>query len=248
MLLLPSDTMLQQQQSVGEGLLLISPCLYGLLFVSHFRAGRARGYDTVFEQQRRSCNQMLRIKHPGVVQVLEPLEETNAQMVIVTEPIFGSLHNVLTQFSDVPTAPDDRLGVSLSQLEIKYGLYHISETLQFLHHEAKLAHCNLNPGSVVVTRDGGWKLAGFEFVASIAEFGGPGNAGVTFEYTSACPSPWEEYSQPRLAYTAPELVGGCLASSDVSLSGAADCFSLALLTYQLITGRQLMPVGSSTGD
>lgn len=138
---------------------------------------------------------MMQIKHPGVIKVLEPLEETNAQMVIVTEPIFGSLHNLLTQFSDVPTAPDDRTGATLSPLEVKYGLFHISETLQFLHHEAKLAHCNLNPGSVMITRDGGWKLAGFEFVTGIADFGGTANAGVTFEYTSAYPSPWEEYSQ-----------------------------------------------------
>lgn len=255
---------------------------------------------------------LLQIKHPGVIKVLEPLEETNAQMVIVTEPVFGSLHNILTQFSDVPTAPDDRAGASLSPLEVKYGLFHISETLQFLHHEAKLAHCNLNPCAVIITRDGAWKLAGFEFVASIADFGGPASAAVTYEYSSAHPSPWEEFSQvgasqgfvrwcvslqfcragssanyyyddsqpqhpfrdwffarpcicncpplmllplsvsclcaqPRLGYTAPELVGGCLASSDVKLSGAADCFSLAALAYQLIKDKQLLPVGSSTG-
>jgi hypothetical protein len=39
-----------------------------------------------------------------------------------------------------------------------------------------------------------------------------------------------------------------MASSDASLSGAADCFSLAALSYQLLTGRQLLPVGSSTGE
>lgn len=54
--------------------------------------------------------------------------------------------------------------------------------------------------------------------------------------------------QPPLPYTAPELVGGCMASSAASLSGAADCFSLAALCYQLLAGRQLLPVGSSTGD
>jgi hypothetical protein len=54
--------------------------------------------------------------------------------------------------------------------------------------------------------------------------------------------------QPPLPYTAPELVGGCMASSDGSLSGAADCFSLAALSYQLLTGRQLLSVGSSTGE
>ncbi|KAF8073098.1 Scyl2 [Scenedesmus sp. PABB004] len=214
------------------------------------RAGRARGFDAFFELQRRSAAQMVKLKHPGVVKVIEPLEETGGQMVLLTEPVFGSLANVLGQFADVPTAPPDRTGAALSPLEVKYGLAHLAETLTFLHAEAKLAHCNLCPASVVLTRDGGWKLSGFEFVASTAEFGGPasGGRGVTYEYTSAHPAPWEEYCAPPLGYTAPELVGGCLASSDVALSGAADCFSLAALAAQLLTGRQLLPVGSSTGE
>ncbi|WIA29467.1 hypothetical protein OEZ86_011968 [Tetradesmus obliquus] len=212
------------------------------------RAGRARGFDSFFELQRRSCNQLVKIKHPGVIKVIEPLEETGGQMVFVTEPIFGSLANMLTQFRDVPAAPEDRSGAVLSTLEVKYGLCHIADTLHFLHSEARLAHCNLNPGSVNVTKDGGWKLAGFEFAGGIADFGGPSGAAVAFEYTSAHPSPWEEYCAPPLPYTAPELVGGCMASSAASLSGAADCFSLAALCYQLLAGRQLLPVGSSTGD
>jgi len=53
---------------------------------------------------------IVQIKHPGVLKIIEPLEETNAQMVFVTEPVFGSLTNVLTQFREVPTAPDDRAG------------------------------------------------------------------------------------------------------------------------------------------
>ncbi|WIA09380.1 hypothetical protein OEZ85_008786 [Tetradesmus obliquus] len=211
------------------------------------RAGRARGFDSFFELQRRSCNQLVKIKHPGVIKVIEPLEETSGQMVFVTEPIFGSLSNMLTQFRDVPAAPEDRSGAVLSPLEVKYGLCHIADTLHFLHSEARLAHCNLNPGSVIVTKDGGWKLAGFEFAGGIADFGGPSGAAVAFEYTSAHPSPWEEYCAPPLPYTAPELVGGCMASSAASLSGA-DCFSLAALCYQLLAGRQLLPVGSSTGE
>lgn len=114
-------------------------------------------------------------------------------MVFVTEPVFGSLANLLTQFRDIPTAPEERTSAALSPLEVKYGLCHISDTLHFLHQEARLAHCNLNPSSVIVTQDGGWKLAGFEFFAPIADFGGPSNASVTYEYTSAHPSPWEEY-------------------------------------------------------
>lgn len=35
------------------------------------------------------------IKHPGVLKLLEPLEETHSQMVFVSEPVFGSLANLL---------------------------------------------------------------------------------------------------------------------------------------------------------
>lgn len=97
------------------------------------------------------CNECLhvQVKHPGVLKVIEPLEETNGQMVMVTEPVFGSLANVLSQFREVPTAPQDRVGVTLSPLEAKYGLHTLAETLHFLHHEAHLVHCNINPGGRV---------------------------------------------------------------------------------------------------
>jgi hypothetical protein len=45
-------------------------------------------------------------------------------------------------------------------------------------------------------------------------------------------------SQPPLGFTPPELVGGCSAGSEVVLSGAADCFSLAALTYLLVAGTR----------
>jgi hypothetical protein len=141
-------------------------------------------------------------------------------------------------------------------------------------------------GSIIVARDGGWKLAGFEFVSSSADgFAGSSTPQLAFEYTSAHPSPWEEYSQvggreehqqqqqhmhsavaatqsiysrplklltgwlsvmccvlwravqPPLGFTPPELVGGCSPGSEVVLSGAADCFSLAALTYLLVAGE-----------
>jgi SCY1-like protein 2 len=92
----------------------------------------------------------LQVKHPGVLKVIEPLEETSGQMVMVTEPVFGSLANVLSQFREVPTAPQDRVSVTLSPLEAKYGLHTLAETLHFLHHEAHLVHCNINPGETSI--------------------------------------------------------------------------------------------------
>jgi hypothetical protein len=111
---------------------------------------------------------------------------------MVTEPIFGSLHNVMTAFRDVPTAPEAAAATQLSPLEVKYGLAHLAEALQFLHGDARLAHFNVNPETVMLTKDGSWKLAGFAFVGSAEGYGSGGGGGAAggggggpFEYSGA---------------------------------------------------------------
>lgn len=69
-------------------------------------------------------------------------------MVLVTEPVWGSVSNALTSFRDVPTAPPERASAVLSPLELRYGLVGVAETLHFLHHDAKLVHANIHPGAL----------------------------------------------------------------------------------------------------
>jgi hypothetical protein len=212
-----------------------------------------------------------------VLKVIEPLEEAGAQMVMVTEPVFGSLANALTGFSDVASAPQDRAGSVLSALELKYGLHSVAGTLHFLHHEAKLVHCNLHPGagvagvacagcgacsevrrrscnaaadellptdqpairkplppllllahapgSIIISKDGAWKLAGFEFVTSSGDGLGSGaKPPPTFEYASAQPSRWEECSQVRAcccARACGSVHGSCTWMQSAVASGRA---------------------------
>jgi serine/threonine protein kinase len=162
-----------------------------------------------------------------VLKVLEPLEETHGQMVFVSEPLFGSLADMLCRFASVPSAPPERAAAELSPLERRYGLTQLADALTFLHSEARLAHRGLCPSAILITRDGAWRLAGFEHSAPIAEFGsadggaaaagatmGAGAVGVpssmgaggggggwsgggVYEYSSASPSPWEEYCLVR---------------------------------------------------
>ncbi len=49
------------------------------------------------------------------------------------------------------------------EVEIRHGLFEISEALAFLHNDARMAHCNLCPSVVLVNEKGSWKLAGFDF-------------------------------------------------------------------------------------
>lgn len=123
-------------------------------------------------------------------------------MVLVTEPVFGSLHNITTAFRDVPSAPEAAAAAKLSPLEVKYGLAHLAEALQFLHADARLAHSNVNPGTVILTKDGSWKLAGFAFVGSAEGFGSGGGGGggaLVFDYHGAGGGMalWDEVQQVR---------------------------------------------------
>ena len=39
----------------------------------------------------------------------------------------------------------------------------MTEALQFLHNDVKLVHYNICPESIIVNKNGSWKLAGFDF-------------------------------------------------------------------------------------
>ena len=58
------------------------------------------------------------LKHPGVVKVIEPLEENTGQMILVTERVVGSLRNIQTAFAAVPAAPESARSIRLNHLEV----------------------------------------------------------------------------------------------------------------------------------
>jgi hypothetical protein len=86
-------------------------------------------------------------------------------LAFATEPVFGSLGNVLGYRDNGPEAGCwGRLeGFKLDELEIKYGLVQLCEGLGFLHRDVKLVHRNMGVESVVINASGAWKLFGFEF-------------------------------------------------------------------------------------
>lgn len=61
--------------------------------------------------------------------------------------------------------------------------------------DANTVHCNINPETIIITKDGSYKLAGFQFAAA-ADYGGAvpagGSVAQAFEYTSSQPPLWEE--------------------------------------------------------
>lgn len=54
---------------------------------------------------RQDAAQMSRLRHPGVVRVVQALDESKTTMAIVTEPIFTSVANVLGSVDNIAKVP-----------------------------------------------------------------------------------------------------------------------------------------------
>lgn len=137
-----------------------------------------------------------RYRHPKVLTLLHPVEESPDTLAFATEPCLGSLANVLGCLEErLPQhAQYEARGYQFLNFELKYGLSQVStvnwngaphlscdsrtghasltqltEALLYLHGSCKIVHRNLSPQSVVITRRGTWKLTGFEFTEKCAE-------------------------------------------------------------------------------
>lgn len=171
---------------------------------------------------KRGVVQLTKIRHPKILTVQHPLEESRDSLAFATEPVFASLANVLGQTFNMPQ-PANMSDYKFFDIEIKYGLLQISEGLAFLHNDMKLLHKNIAPESIIISSQGAWKLFCFDFcVHNISPPNSPPNY------------PFEDYSptlpnvcQPNLNYLAPE----CITSQTHSPS--SDMFSLGMIVYTL---------------
>lgn len=63
--------------------------------------------DRLLDVYRKDAQQLLRLRHPGIVRVIEPLDETKFAMAMVTEPVYCSLANVLKQFDNIKDVSEE---------------------------------------------------------------------------------------------------------------------------------------------
>ncbi|KAK9916801.1 hypothetical protein WJX75_007226 [Coccomyxa subellipsoidea] len=204
--------------------------------------------EAAAETARRDAGGLTRLKHPAIVKVVEALEETRTQLLLVTEPIFASAADLLARFATLPpAAADARKDTRLSELEIKAGLLQVADGLHFLHTEANQVHRALCPHTVFITTKGAWKLGGLSLSSP---------AFITTETTGVIPVSYRDssmerfmrYQQPPLAYVAPELANADGQTAASSIGTAADIFSLAAFAYEVLAGKQLLPVQFDLDD
>lgn len=188
--------------------------------------------EIILEGLRRGVTQLTKIRHPRILTVQHPLEESRESLAFATEPVFASLANVLGQTTNMPQ-PTNMSDYKFHDIEIKYGLLQVGEGLAFLHNDVKLFHRNICPESIIINQQGAWKIFGFDFCIHNTS---AANSPLSFpfqEYNFSMPS----VTQPSLDYFAPE----CILSQ--THSTASDMFSLAMLIYTLhsVNRQPLIP-------
>ncbi|KAJ9582023.1 hypothetical protein L9F63_003606, partial [Diploptera punctata] len=193
--------------------------------------------EAMLETLRRGVSQLTRLRHPQILIVQHPLEESRESLAFATEPVFASLANILGNTENMPSPPPSQLkNYKLFEVEIKYGLLQTDKRLAFLHSDVKLLHHNICPEVIVVNQQGAWKIFGFDFCVHNHN-----------TQDSQAYWPFVEYSptlhpmaQPCLDYLAPEY------ALTLSHSPASDMFSLGMLIFALHNSGQ--PLYSNNGD
>ena len=214
-----------------------------------------RVHDEVLERLKREASSLARLRHPSILELAEPVEETrNGGLMFATEAVTCSLASLLHEKDDqersggrasryVVDESDGtrkRRELEIDELEIQKGLLQLAKGLEFLHESAGLVHSNLTPEAILVNAKGDWKISGLAFC-------GPHESSTAA--TSLPPISLHEVlnHDPRLPksvqlnidYTSPDFV------LDNTLTASADMFSLGLLIVSLYNSPHSSPL--STG-
>ncbi|KAF7836381.1 SCY1-like protein 2 [Senna tora] len=209
-----------------------------VLSEARMRAGLTKSAeDSFLDLIRADASKLVRLRHPGVVHVVQALDESKNAMAMVTEPLFASVANTLGDLENVAVVPKELKGMEMGLLEVKHGLLQIAESLDFLHNHAHLIHRAISPENILITSSGAWKLGGFGFAISAAQTSGDSANLQAFHYAEYDVEDSILPVQPSLNYTAPELVRSSASASSVGSS--SDIFSFGCLAYHLITRKPL---------
>uniref|UniRef100_A0A8C7DX60 SCY1 like pseudokinase 2 n=1 Tax=Naja naja TaxID=35670 RepID=A0A8C7DX60_NAJNA len=190
--------------------------------------------DQIIDCLKRGVQQLTRLRHPRLLTVQHPLEESRDCLAFCAEPVSASLANILGNWENLPSPlPSDIKEYNLYDVETKYGLLQVSEGLSFLHSSVKMVHGNLTPENIILNKSGAWKIMGFDFcIQSI----NPSEQEPKFsskEWDPNLPS----LCLPNPQYLAPEYI------LSVSCETASDMYSLGAIIYAIFNnGKPIFEV------
>ncbi|XP_031963658.1 SCY1-like protein 2 isoform X3 [Corvus moneduloides] len=190
--------------------------------------------DQIIDSLKRGVQQLTRLRHPRLLTVQHPLEESRDCLAFCTEPVCASLANVLGSWDNLPSPlPSDIKEYKLYDVETKYGLLQVSEGLSFLHSSVKMVHGNITPENIILNKSGAWKIMGFDFCIQSTN---PSEQEPKFpckEWDPNLPS----LCLPNPEYLAPEYI------LSVSCETASDMYSLGAVMYAVFNkGKPIFEV------
>lgn len=112
----------------------------------------------------RPAQHLARLKHPLVLRLVSPLEETRTQMVFVTEAVLSSLADYMAACSGSAPPPSSGIlpgdqgspdAMRMGELELKHGVLQMADAIHFLHSGANMAHRGICPHALFIARSGG---------------------------------------------------------------------------------------------
>ncbi|KAF3054974.1 Protein kinase domain-containing protein ppk32 [Daldinia childiae] len=224
------------------------------------RSGAAafkRSVDEVVERLKKEASSLARLRHPSVLELVEPVEETRGGLQFVTEPVTTSLASLLQEKDDQEKVggvggrssryvTEDsggtrrRRDLEIDELEIQKGLLQISKALEFLHENAGLVHANLTPDAVLINSKSDWKVSGLAFCSPPEGSSKPTSVQpISLSETLNLDPRLPRHVQINLDYTSPDFV------LDNNLTTSADMFSLGLLCVALYNSPHRSPIESN---
>ncbi|KKA29209.1 hypothetical protein TD95_000955 [Thielaviopsis punctulata] len=216
-----------------------------------------RAADEVVERLKKEASSLARLRHPSILELVEPVEETRGGgLQFVTEPVVASLTSLLSEKDDqerfgsgagagrtsrYTTEDSDgskkRRELELDELEIQKGLLQLSKALEFLHENAGLVHGNLTPDAILVNSKSDWKISGLAFCSPAENSNKPTSfQPISLSEVLNLDPRLPRFVQLNLDYTSPDFV------MDNNITPAADMFSLGLLCVALYTSPHKSPL------
>ncbi|CAO1613037.1 unnamed protein product [Parajaminaea phylloscopi] len=135
----------------------------------------------VIDMLKKEASSLTRLRHPCVLSVVEPVEETRNALTFATEPIVASLHQAVLSSESAGRASEE---VALDEVEIQKGLLQVARGLEFLH-SAGMVHGNLDSQSICINAKGDWKMCGFGFLTPLKQ---PDGTSTPFRHPDYDPS------------------------------------------------------------
>ncbi|CAA7267966.1 unnamed protein product [Cyclocybe aegerita] len=174
-----------------------------------------QGKERAIEVMKAEASALGRLRHPSILEMVEPIEESRTEVVFASEPVLSSLELA------IPDSGRRTSLVELDEIEIQKGILQICKGLSFLHNSAKIIHSNLCPESIVINGAGDWKISGLGLTIPLQTPGGGLSRWEFPTFDGRVPS----YIQRSFDYMAPEY------ALDEQLVTASDMYSLGCVVY-----------------